>query len=69
MGEIKTVDEQRRLESLNRPIEYDTTQFIVVTHRRGTMEEADILYGVTMQEKGISRLLRMEQPPADIEAE
>ncbi len=48
---------------------YDTTQFIVVTHRRGTMEEADILYGVTMQEKGISRLLRMEQPPADIEAE
>lgn len=48
---------------------YDTTQFIVVTHRRGTMEEADILYGVTMQEKGISRLLRMEQPPADTDIE
>ena len=46
----------------------DTTQFIVVTHRRGTMEEADILYGVTMQEKGISRLLRMEQPPADTDS-
>lgn len=46
----------------------DTTQFITVTHRRGTMEEADVMYGVTMQEKGISRLLRMEQPPAqDIE--
>ncbi len=45
----------------------DTTQFITVTHRRGTMEEADILYGVTMQEKGISRLLRMEQPPAEDE--
>lgn len=43
----------------------DTTQFIAVTHRRGTMEEADILYGVTMQEKGISRLLRMEQPPEE----
>ncbi|MCM1579471.1 MAG: chromosome segregation protein SMC, partial [Ruminococcus sp.] len=43
----------------------DTTQFITVTHRRGTMEEADILYGVTMQEKGISRLLRMEQPPEE----
>ena len=47
----------------------DTTQFITVTHRRGTMEEADVMYGVTMQEKGISRLLKMEQPPADIEAE
>ncbi len=33
------------------------TQFIVMTHRRGTMEEADVLYGVTMQEKGISRML------------
>ena len=35
----------------------DKTQFIVITHRRGTMEEADVLYGVTMQEQGISRLL------------
>ncbi|MEG2454715.1 MAG: chromosome segregation protein SMC [Oscillospiraceae bacterium] len=35
----------------------DKTQFIVITHRRGTMEEADVLYGVTMQEKGISRML------------
>ncbi len=33
------------------------TQFIVITHRRGTMEEADVLYGVTMQEKGVSRML------------
>lgn len=32
------------------------TQFIVITHRRGTMEEADVLYGVTMQESGVSRL-------------
>ena len=37
----------------------NTTQFILVTHRRGTMEEADMLYGVTMQEKGISKLLKM----------
>lgn len=37
----------------------DKTQFITITHRRGTMEEADVLYGVTMQEKGISKLLRM----------
>ncbi len=38
----------------------DTTQFIVITHRRGTMEEADVLYGVTMQEKGVSKLLKMD---------
>jgi len=44
----------------------DTTQFILVTHRRGTMEEADVMYGVTMQEKGISKLLKLEQPPKDI---
>lgn len=35
----------------------DHTQFIVITHRRGTMEEADVLYGVTMQEQGVSRIL------------
>lgn len=33
------------------------TQFIVITHRKGTMEEADVLYGVTMQESGISKLV------------
>ena len=33
------------------------TQFIVITHRRGTMEEADVLYGVTMQEQGVTRIL------------
>ena len=38
----------------------DKTQFITITHRRGTMEEADVLYGVTMQEKGISKLLKMD---------
>ena len=37
----------------------DATQYIVVTHRRGSMEEADMLYGVTMQEKGISKLLEL----------
>ena len=35
----------------------DRVQFITITHRRGTMEEADVLYGVTMQEKGVSKLL------------
>lgn len=36
------------------------TQFICVTHRRGTMEAADILYGVTMQEKGVTKLLELD---------
>ena len=38
----------------------DTTQFIVITHRRGTRESADVLYGVTMQEDGISKLLKLD---------
>ena len=38
----------------------DKTQFIAITHRRGTMEEADVLYGVTMQEEGVSRILRLD---------
>lgn len=37
-----------------------STQFILITHRRGTMEEADVLYGVTMQEKGVSKLLELK---------
>ena len=41
------------------------TQFICITHRRGTMEEADVLYGVTMQDRGISKLLQLQT--SDIE--
>ena len=41
------------------------TQFIVITHRRGTMEAADILYGVTMQEDGVSKLLRLDLEQVD----
>ena len=40
------------------------TQFIAITHRRGTMEEADQLYGVTMQEKGVSTVLAMDMEEA-----
>ncbi len=36
------------------------TQFIVITHRRGTMEASNIMYGVTMQEKGVSKLLSLD---------
>lgn len=38
----------------------EKTQFIAITHRRGTMEEADVLYGVTMQEEGVSKLLELK---------
>jgi len=38
----------------------DKTQFIAITHRRGTMEEADVLYGVTMQEEGVSKVLELK---------
>lgn len=36
------------------------TQFILITHRRGTMEEADVLYGITMQEEGVSKMLELK---------
>ena len=45
------------------------TQFIVITHRRGTMEEADMLYGVTMQEKGVSTVLELDLEQARKNAE
>jgi chromosome segregation protein len=43
------------------------TQFIVITHRRGTMEEADRLYGITMQEKGISTLVSVDLVDDDLD--
>ncbi|MDR1298951.1 MAG: chromosome segregation protein SMC, partial [Oscillospiraceae bacterium] len=43
----------------------ERTQMIVISHRRGTMEEADILYGVTMQEMGISRILALDLDEAE----
>ena len=44
-----------------------STQFIVITHRRGTMEQADRLYGITMQEKGVSTLVSVNLVDSAIE--
>jgi len=43
----------------------EKTQFLVITHRRGTMEEADMLYGVTMQEKGVSTVIELDLATAE----
>ena len=47
----------------------DTTQFVLVTHRRSAMEEANVLYGVTMQEDGISKLLKLDVEQVDFQEE
>lgn len=60
MDEIDTSldEDQPRFKSRNICARLSSaTQFIIVTHRRGTMEEADVLYGVTMQDEGVSKLL------------
>ena len=61
-------------ENVHRYAEYlhtlaDKTQFIVITHRRGTMEKAQMLFGVTMQEKGVSRVLELDLAEAAKTAE
>ena len=46
----------------------DNTQFIVITHRRGTMSSADRLYGITMQEKGVSTLVSVNLVEEQLDA-
>ena len=56
MDEIEAALDEARFAAYMRTISKNT-QFLVITHRRGTMEEADHLFGVTMQEKGVSRVI------------
>lgn len=55
LDEVNVTRYARYLQKLS-----DNTQFIAITHRRGTMEESDVMYGVTMQEKGVSKLLELD---------
>ncbi len=61
LDEIDAALDDRNVERFSRYLRSlsENTQFIVITHRRGTMEDADTLYGVTMQEQGISRILHL----------
>lgn len=54
LDEVNVERFARYMRSIN-----NATQFILITHRRGTMEEADVLYGVTMQDEGVSKLLEL----------
>ncbi len=60
--EIEAALDQANVERVARYLKNfsDDTQFIVVTHRPGTMEQCDILYGVTMQKQGVSQMLKVE---------
>ena len=62
LDEIDAALDDRNVERFAHYLHYlcEKTQFIVITHRRGTMEAADVLYGVTMQEQGVSKILHMD---------
>ncbi|MBC7323827.1 MAG: AAA family ATPase, partial [Moorella sp. (in: Bacteria)] len=66
--EVDTALDEANVERFTRLLRQfaDRTQFIVISHRQGTMAAADVLYGVTMTEQGVSRLVsvRLEQLPA-----
>ncbi len=70
MDEIEAaLDEENVLRFAEYLHRLDKTQFVVITHRRGTMEKADVLLGVTMQEKGVSRVIELDLEEAQKTAE
>ncbi|MCD8087054.1 MAG: AAA family ATPase [Oscillospiraceae bacterium] len=70
MDEIEAaLDEENVIRFASYLHRLNKTQFIVITHRRGTMEQADVLFGVTMQEKGVSRVIELDLAEAQKTAE
>lgn len=70
MDEIEAaLDEENVIRFVSYLHRLNKTQFIVITHRRGTMEQADVLFGVTMQEKGVSRVIELDLAEAQKTAE
>ena len=70
MDEIEAaLDEENVLRFAEYLHRLDKTQFVVITHRRGTMEKADVLLGVTMQEKGVSSVIELDLAEAQKTAE
>ncbi len=70
MDEIEAaLDEENVLRFAEYLHRLNRTQFVVITHRRGTMEKADVLLGVTMQEKGVSRVIELDLEEAQKTAE
>ncbi len=62
LDEVEAALDESNVKKYGEYLQYfvDTTQFIVITHRNGTMEASDTLYGITMQEKGVSTLVSVE---------
>ncbi len=70
MDEIEAaLDEENVLRFAEYLHRLSRTQFVVITHRRGTMEKADVLLGVTMQEKGVSQVIELDLAEAQKTAE
>ena len=67
LDEVESALDEANVERYARYLKHfsDQTQFIVITHRRGTMEEADILYGTTMQEHGITTMVSVKMDVID----
>ena len=65
LPQVKIAVNDKQCEPMTLTIPAGKTQFIVITHRRGTMEAANVLYGVTMQEDGVSKLLKLDLEHVD----